>query len=189
MPYRLANASTLRGVSSFTHLQRLVVRGCRELTDDAVKPIVDCAELRELDLSFCALLTPKSCLGLSSSPTAQSLRSLSMVSLELLTDAALHYLARLSLTSLDVSQCDQLTDRGLHHLTTGPCALTLTTLHLSWLPNITGAALLDFADLRTGSRPRGRTGTTCGTTWERRRGRRERRRRRSWRRMRMGWWM
>ena len=148
--YRLANVRTLAQVSSFTALQRLVLRGCRELNDYAVGYVSHCRELRELDLSFCVLLTAEACNHLGASSTmVQSLRSLSLVSLELVTDVAMRHLAHLHLTSLDVSQCDQLTDRGLHHLTTGPCALTLTSLNLSWLPDITGAALLDFADLRT----------------------------------------
>ena len=64
--YRTLNSNGMLALSWLPHLRELNLRGCRELTDDAMSVINESLGcLQRLDLSFCPLLTDRAILNLA----------------------------------------------------------------------------------------------------------------------------
>ncbi|KFH48125.1 F-box/LRR-repeat protein-like protein [Hapsidospora chrysogenum ATCC 11550] len=141
------------------NLERLVLSGCAELTDQALEvmvhgtnpeidiltdvPVVPPRKLRHLDLSRCPLLTDVGVKALGH--LTPELEGLQLSRCRAITDAALEPILastpRLSL--LELEDLDQLTNTLLsEHLAKAPCAATLAHLSLSYCENIGDVGML-----------------------------------------------
>ncbi|KAI9166844.1 F-box/LRR-repeat protein 2 [Paramyrothecium foliicola] len=142
------NLSTAEAIFKTNNLQRLVLTGCAELTDQALKvmmhgidpeidiltdqPIVPPRKLRHLDLSRCNRLSDVGVKSLGH--LTPDLEGLQLSGCRLLTDAALIPILASTprLTHLELEDLEELSNTLLsEHLAKAPCANTLEHLSLS----------------------------------------------------------
>jgi F-box/leucine-rich repeat protein 2/20 len=140
-------------------LHRLVLAGCDDLTDAALKtilhgpdpeidiltnlPIVPPRKLRHLDLSRCTRLTSTGIQALAH--LVPHLQGLQLSGVTHLTDAGLEpVLATVPrLSHLEMEDCAELSNALLaHHLAKAPCAGTLEHLSVSYCANLSDAGVL-----------------------------------------------
>ncbi|KAI1757842.1 F-box domain-containing protein [Xylaria castorea] len=161
-------ASEIRGFDNFevakaifktNNLQRLILSGCDDLTDDVLKtmihglqpeidiltdrPIVPPRKLRHLDLSRCSQLTDRGVKALGH--LVPDLEGLQLNSCIELTDTALESVIASTprLTHLELEDLSELTnDLFSKHLAKAPCAAKLQHLSVSYCENIGNAGLL-----------------------------------------------
>ncbi|CAH0026831.1 unnamed protein product [Clonostachys rhizophaga] len=141
------------------NLERLVLSGCAELTDEALEvmlhgkdpemdiltdlPIVPPRKLRHLDLSRCSRLTDKGVKAIAH--LTPDLEGLQLSRCKLLTDAALEPILASTprLTHLELEDLEELTnDFLIEHLAKAPCAGRLEHLSLSYCENLGDAGML-----------------------------------------------
>lgn len=96
-------------------LKRLSLRGCRNVTDQALVQFAQlCTNIEELNVEECRQLSDSTCIALGSN--CHRLRRLRLASCTRMTNISLHALASgrcgAHLEHLDISWCDQITDDG-----------------------------------------------------------------------------
>lgn len=135
------------------NLERLIMSGCADLTDEALQtmihgidpeidiltdlPVVPPRKLRQLDLSNCAQLTDAGVKALAHQ--APNLTGLQLSGCKLLTDSALELILATTphLTLLELEDVQNLTNSLLSdHLIKAPCVKTLRNLSLGYCENI-----------------------------------------------------
>ncbi|CAD6442973.1 91201e6e-a02d-42f1-912b-697ae6a345e6 [Sclerotinia trifoliorum] len=140
-------------------LERLVLSGCTDITDNILKtmihgknpeldvftdaPLVPQRKLRHLDLSRCNRLTDVGVKSLAH--VCQGLEGLQLSGCLALTDSALEPVLATTprLTHLDLEDLIELTNNLLsNHLAKAPCAPTLQHLSLSYCENLGDAGML-----------------------------------------------
>ncbi|KHN96225.1 F-box/LRR repeat containing protein 2 [Metarhizium album ARSEF 1941] len=151
--------STAETIYNTNNLERLVLCGCVELTDDALKvmmqgtspeidiltdrPIVPPRKLRHLDLSRCNRLSSAGVKAIGYAvPELQGLR---LSGCKTLTDAALEPILASTprLTHLELEDLEDLTNALMsEHLARAPCADTLEHLSISYCENIGDVGML-----------------------------------------------
>ncbi|KFA63429.1 hypothetical protein S40285_00283 [Stachybotrys chlorohalonatus IBT 40285] len=148
-----------QAIFTANRLERLVLNGCAELTDDALKvmihgvdpeidlltdlPMVPPRKLRHLDLSRCGRLTDDGVKAIGH--LTPDLEGLQLSGCRLLTDAALMPILASTprLTHLELEDLDLLTNTLLsEHLAKAPCAQTLEHLSLSYCENLGDVGML-----------------------------------------------
>lgn len=153
------STATAEAIFETNHLERLVLRGCVELTDEALKtmvhgkdpqldvltdiPLVPARKWRHLDLSRCARLSDGGVKSLAH--LTPVLEGLQLSGCKSLSNAALEPILATSprLTHLDLEDMGELTNSILsEHLAKAPCASQLEHLSLSYCENIGDAGLL-----------------------------------------------
>lgn len=140
-------------------LERLVLSGCADITDQALKvmiigrepeidiltnlPVVPPRRLRHLDLSRCTRLTAVGVKSLAHQ--VPFLEGLQLSGCTGLTDAALEELLSTTphLTHLDLEELSQLTNNLLsEHLAKAPCASSLKHLSISYCEHLGDAGMI-----------------------------------------------
>ncbi|KAI1355822.1 F-box domain-containing protein [Xylaria sp. FL0043] len=148
-----------KAIFQTNNLRRLVLSGCSDFKDDALKtmlhglepeidiltdrPIVAPRKIRHLDLSRCPELTDRGVKTLGY--LAPELEGLQLNGCPELTDAALQPIiaSTPNLTHLEVEELSELTNDFLSkHLATAPCATKLEHLSVSYCEGIGDAGLL-----------------------------------------------
>jgi F-box/leucine-rich repeat protein 2/20 len=151
--------STAEAIFKTNNLQRLVLTGCMELTDQALKvmmqgvdpeidiltdqPVVPPRKLRHLDLSRCSRLSDVGVKAIGH--LAPELEGLQLSGCKLLTDLALIPILASTprLTHLELEDLEELTNTLLsEHLAKAPCANTLEHLSLSSCENLGDVGVL-----------------------------------------------
>ncbi|KAF7551574.1 hypothetical protein G7Z17_g4920 [Cylindrodendrum hubeiense] len=150
---------TAQVIFNTNNLERLVLSGCAELNDEALKtmvhgvdpeidiltdlPVVPPRNLRHLDLSRCIRLTDVGVKALGHQ--LPNLEGLQLSSCKLLTDTALEPILASTprLTHLELEDLENLTNTLLsEHLAKAPCAGTLEHLSLSYCENLGDTGML-----------------------------------------------
>jgi F-box/leucine-rich repeat protein 2/20 len=151
--------ATAESIYNTNRLERLVLSGCLELNDEALKimmhgvdpeidiltghPVVPPRRLRHLDLSRCIRLTNA---GLKAvGHVVPDLEGLQLSGCKSLTDAALEPVLASTprLTLLELEDLDEITNSLLsEHLAKAPCAANLEHLSLSYCENIGDLGML-----------------------------------------------
>lgn len=153
------NIATAQSIFTTNNLERLVLCGCIELTDEALKvmmhgvdpemdlltdrPLVPPRKLRHLDLSRCNRLSSVGVKAIGH--VAPSLEGLQLSGCKSLTDAALEPILASTprLTHLELEDLEELTNSLLsEHLAKAPCAATLEHLSLSYCEKISDVGML-----------------------------------------------
>ncbi|KAK1751725.1 hypothetical protein QBC47DRAFT_74708 [Echria macrotheca] len=153
------NRQLAQAIFETNNLERLVLAGCEELTDAALKimmhgvnperdiltdrPIVPPRKLRHLDLSRCSRLTNQGVKALGY--LVPELEGLQLNRISALTDAALEPILASTprLTHLDLEELSHLTNSLLsEHLAKAPCAPRLEHLSISYCENLSDAGML-----------------------------------------------
>ncbi|KAI0199676.1 RNI-like protein [Astrocystis sublimbata] len=148
-----------KAIFKTNNLERLVLSGCSDLTDDVLKtiihgsqpemdiltdrPIVPPRKLRHLDLSRCQQLTDRGIMALSH--LVPDLEGLQLNGCFELTDASLSsvVVSTPQLTRLEVEELSELTDDFFsRHLATAPCAIKLQRLSVSYCESVGNFGLL-----------------------------------------------
>ncbi|KAM4054715.1 F-box-like domain-containing protein [Hirsutella rhossiliensis] len=151
--------ATAQSIFTTNHLERLVLCGCVELTDEALKvmmhgvdpeidlltdrPIVPLRKLRHLDLSRCNRLSSVGVKAIGH--VTPDLEGLQLSGCKSLTDAALEPILASTprLTHLELEDLEDLTNSLLsEHLAKAPCAATLEHLSLSYCEKISDVGML-----------------------------------------------
>lgn len=151
--------STAEAIFNTNNLERLVLCGCVELTDDALKvmmqgidpeidilterPIVPARKLRHLDLSRCSRLSSAGVKAIGY--VVPELEGLQLSGCKSLTDAALEPILASTprLTHLELEDLEDLTNSLMsEHLARAPCADTLEHLSISYCENISDVGML-----------------------------------------------
>ncbi|KIE03004.1 F-box/LRR repeat containing protein 2, partial [Metarhizium majus ARSEF 297] len=151
--------STAETIYTTKNLERLVLCGCVELTDDALKvmmqgidpeidilterPIVPPRKLRHLDLSRCNRLSSAGVKAIGYA--VPELEGLQLSGCKTLTDAALEPILASTprLTHLELEDLEELTNALMsEHLAKAPCAETLQHLSISYCENISDVGML-----------------------------------------------
>ena len=133
---------------SFTALRHVNLRGCREVSEGAMRQLAN-VPLLSLDLSFCVLVDDEAIERLAEpyKPLHRSLTSLTLTADQLLTDGACQFLASFSsLSHLGLSQLPLLTDHGLIELQRGPACLSLCSIDVSWCERLVGDWLVGVGE-------------------------------------------
>jgi F-box/leucine-rich repeat protein 2/20 len=153
------NIAAAEAIFNTNNLERLVLRGCAELTDDALKvmihgrdpeldiltelPNVPPRKLRHLDLSRCTRLTDNGVKAMGH--LTPNLEGLQLSGCKSLTNSALEPVLASTprLTHLELEDLDELSNSLLsEHLAKAPCATTLEHLSLSHCENIGDVGVL-----------------------------------------------
>ncbi|KAF4456246.1 F-box LRR-repeat 2 [Fusarium albosuccineum] len=153
------NVATAEAIFKTNNLERLVLSGCAELNDDALKimvqgfepeidiltdhPIVPPRKLRHLDLSRCTRLTDAGVRALGH--LVPDLEGLQLSGCKLLNDGALEPILASTprLTHLELEDLENLTNSILsEHLAKAPCAASLEHLSLSYCENLGDTGML-----------------------------------------------
>ncbi|KAI2637404.1 RNI-like protein [Xylaria nigripes] len=148
-----------KAIFETNNLQRLMLSGCDDLTDDTFRtmiqglqpehdfltdiPIVPARKLRHLDLSRCSQLSNRSITVLSH--LVPDLEGLLLNNCNELTDAALEPIVASTprLTHLELEDLSELTNEFLSkHLAKAPCAAKLEHLSLSYCENVGDSGIL-----------------------------------------------
>lgn len=126
-----------------TQLEVLKIRGCKKITDAALKAVASqCPNLIELDVSQCHLLTSDGVMHLSE---MQNLEVLALGHLENISDASIVRICeRRKLKHIDVSFCERLTDATAFAL--AKC-LNMSTVMCHGLRGLTDAGVVAIAGL------------------------------------------
>ncbi|KJZ78941.1 hypothetical protein HIM_01714 [Hirsutella minnesotensis 3608] len=151
--------ATAESIFKTNNLERLVLCGCIELTDEALKvmmqgtdpeidilteqPVVPPRKLRHLDLSRCTRLSSMGVRAIGY--TAPGLEGIQLSGCKSLTDAALEPILASSprLTHLELEDLEDITNSLLsEHLVKAPCATTLEHLSLSYCEKIGDVGML-----------------------------------------------
>ncbi|KAF4505407.1 hypothetical protein G6O67_007361 [Ophiocordyceps sinensis] len=153
------NLATAQSIFNTNSLERLVLCGCVELTDEAFKimmhgvdpeidiltdrPVVPPRRLRHLDLSRCNRLSSVGVKAIGH--VTPDLEGLQLSGCKSLTDAALEPILASTprLTHLELEDLEHLTNSLLsEHLAKAPCAATLEHLSLSYCVKISDVGML-----------------------------------------------
>ncbi|RSL42839.1 hypothetical protein CEP53_011984 [Fusarium sp. AF-6] len=153
------NLAAAKAIFKTNNLERLVLSGCAELTDEALKvmihglepeidiltdqPIVPPRKLRHLDLSRCARLTDAGVKAMGH--LVPDLEGLQLSGCKLLNDGALESILASTprLTHLELEDLENLTNSILsEHLAKAPCADSLEHLSLSYCENLGDTGML-----------------------------------------------
>jgi len=153
------NRDVAEAIFKTNNLERLVLAGCDELSDNALRimiqgvnpefdilterPIVPHRKLRHLDLSRCSRLTTQGVKTLGY--MLPDLEGLQLNGVSTLTDAALEPILRSTpcLTHLELEDLSELTNSLLSgHLAKAPCAPRLKHLSISSCENLGDAGML-----------------------------------------------
>lgn len=153
------NMSTALAIFETNNLERLVLSGCAELTDAALKvmmhgndpeidiltniPVVPARKLRHLDLSRCGRLTDAGVKAMDS--LTPDLEGLQLSGCKALTDSALEPVLASTprLTHLELEDLEELTNTLFsEHLAKAPCIGTLEHLSISYCENIGDVGML-----------------------------------------------
>lgn len=153
------NVAAALSIFKANKLERLVLCGCVELTDEALKvmmhglnpdidlltnrPIVPSRRLRHLDLSRCTRLSSVGVKAIGYS--TPDLEGLQLSGCKSLTDEALQPILASTprLTHLELEDLEHLTNSLLsEHLAKAPCAATLEHLSLSYCEKISDVGML-----------------------------------------------
>ncbi|KAI2639738.1 RNI-like protein [Hypomontagnella submonticulosa] len=153
------NIGVAEAIYSTNNLERLVLSGCVDLDDEALKtmihgsqpevdiltdrPIVAPRKLRHLDLSRCSQLTSQAVGALGH--LVPDLQGLQLSGCTALTDAALQPILASTprLTHLELEELSELTNDILsEHLAKAPCAPKLEHLSVSYCENLSDAGML-----------------------------------------------
>ncbi|KAJ6789238.1 hypothetical protein PWT90_05082 [Aphanocladium album] len=153
------NLETAESIFETNNLERLVLSGCTDLTDEALqimmhgvdpeidiltdRPIAPPRKLRHLDISRCAHLTSAGVKAIGYA--TPDLEGLQLSGCKALTDAALEPVLASTprLTHLELEDLIELTNSVLsEHLVKAPCATTLEHLSLSYCENIGDVGVL-----------------------------------------------
>lgn len=153
------NLAAAKAIFKTNNLERLVLSGCAELTDEALQvmmhgvepeidiltdqPIVPPRKLRHLDLSRCARLTDAGVKALGH--LVPDLEGLQLSGCKLLNDGALESILASTprLTHLELEDLENLTNSILsEHLAKAPCADSLEYLSLSYCENLGDTGML-----------------------------------------------
>ncbi|PNP50997.1 hypothetical protein THARTR1_08618 [Trichoderma harzianum] len=151
--------ATAESIFNTNRLERLVLSGCAELNDEALKimmqgvdpeidiltghPVVPPRRLRHLDLSRCIRLTSAGVKAIGH--VVPDLEGLQLSGCKTLTDAALEPILASTprLTHLELEDLDEITNSLLsEHLAKAPCAGNLEHLSLSYCENIGDLGML-----------------------------------------------
>ncbi|KAL6832619.1 RNI-like protein [Trichoderma camerunense] len=151
--------ATAESIFNTNRLERLVLSGCAELNDEALKimmqgvdpeidiltghPVVPPRRLRHLDLSRCIRLTSAGVKAIGH--VVPDLEGLQLSGCKTLTDAALEPILGSTprLTHLELEDLDEITNSLLsEHLAKAPCAGNLEHLSLSYCENIGDLGML-----------------------------------------------
>ncbi|KAG5922790.1 hypothetical protein E4U42_005268 [Claviceps africana] len=151
--------STAESIFTTNNLERLVLCGCAELTDDALqvmmqgtdpefdiltgRPSVAPRKLRHLDLSRCVRLSSSGVRAVGYA--VPQLEGLQLSGCKSLTDAAVEPILASTprLTHLELEDLGQLTNSLMsNHLARAPCAETLEHLSISYCEGIGDAGML-----------------------------------------------
>ncbi|KAH6610362.1 hypothetical protein Trco_000382 [Trichoderma cornu-damae] len=151
--------ATAESIYSTNRLERLVLSGCAELDDEALKvmmqgvdpeidiltghPMVPPRRLRHLDLSRCIRLTNAGVKAIGHA--VPELEGLQLSGCKSLTDAALEPILASTprLTHLELEDLDEVTNSLLsEHLAKAPCAGNLEHLSLSYCENVGDLGML-----------------------------------------------
>lgn len=100
-------------------LEHLGLQDCQKLTDDALRNVsMGLANLKSINLSFCAGVTDS---GLKHLAKMATLRELNLRSCDSISDLGMAFLAEggSRIMSLDVSFCDKIGDQALVHISQG----------------------------------------------------------------------
>lgn len=153
------NLAAAESIFKTNNLERLVLCGCIELTDDALKvmmhgidpeidiltdrPVVPPRKLRHLDLSRCNRLSSAGVRAIGH--VTPDLEGLQLSGCKALTDAALEPVLASTprLTHLELEDLEDITNSLLsEHLAKAPCAATLEHLSLSYCENVGDVGML-----------------------------------------------
>jgi F-box/leucine-rich repeat protein 2/20 len=153
------NLEVAQAIFETNRLEKLILNGCCEITDEALKtmitgrdpeidiltdlPLVPPRKLRHLDLSHCTQLSSVGLQILNS--MVPSLEGLQLSGCTALTDTALIGLLATTpqLTHLDIEDLGELTNNILsEHLAKSPCASTLEYLTISNCENLGDSGML-----------------------------------------------
>lgn len=153
------NTDVALALFNTNNLERLVLSGCEELTDNALRtmihghepeidilterPIVPARKLRHLDLSRCTRLSNAGVSALGH--LVPDLEGLQLTGITALTDAALEPILTSAprLTHLELEDLSNLTNSLLsEHLAKAPCAPILTHLSVSYCESIGDSGML-----------------------------------------------
>ena len=153
------NIDLAQAIFRTNNLERLVLSGCTELDDEALKvmmhgadpeidiltdlPVVPPRKLRHLDLSRCSRLTDAGVKSMGH--LTPDLEGLQLSRCRSLTDAALEPVLASTprLTHLELEDLEQLTNTLLsEHLAKAPCATKLEHLSLSYCENLGDVGML-----------------------------------------------
>ena len=153
------DVATAQAIFSTNNLERLVLCGCIELTDEALKimmhgvdpevdiltdlPIVPPRKLRHLDLSRCNRLSSSGVRAVGH--VTPELEGLQLSGCKSLTDAALEPILASTprLTHLELEDLEDITNNLLsEHLARAPCAETLEHLSISYCESISDVGML-----------------------------------------------
>ncbi|KAL7937656.1 RNI-like protein [Trichoderma chlorosporum] len=161
--------ATAESIFRTNQLEKLVLSGCAELNDEALKimmqgvepeidiltghPVVPPRRLRHLDLSRCIRLTNAGVKAVGH--VVPDLEGLQLSGCKTLTDAALEPILASTprLTHLELEDLDEITNSLLsEHLAKAPCADNLEHLSLSYCENIGDLGMLPVMQKCTGLR-------------------------------------
>ncbi|RYP90452.1 hypothetical protein DL770_003425 [Monosporascus sp. CRB-9-2] len=153
------NLDVAQAIFETNNLERLVLNGCVELNDEALKamihgrdpevdiltnrPIAPPRKLRHLDLSRCSQLTSRGVEALGH--FVPELEGLQLNGCRVLTDSALEPILATTprLTHLELEDLSELTNEILsEHLAKAPCASRLEHLSVSYCENLGDAGML-----------------------------------------------
>ncbi|TQV94600.1 hypothetical protein V2A60_005629 [Cordyceps javanica] len=153
------NVETAESIFTTNNLERLVLSGCADLSDEALKimmhgvdpeidiltdrPIAPPRKLRHLDVSRCTRLTSAGVKAIGYA--TPQLQGLQLSGCKTLTDAALEPILASTprLTHLELEDLAELTNSILsEHLVKAPCAASLQHLSLSYCENIGDVGVL-----------------------------------------------
>ncbi|ORY70129.1 uncharacterized protein BCR38DRAFT_454995 [Pseudomassariella vexata] len=153
------NIEVAQAIFDTNRLERLVLNGCVELTDDALRtmvhgtkpeidiltdrPVVPARKLRHLDLSRCRHLTDRGVAALGY--LVPELEGLQLSGCTALTDSALEPILATTpyLTHLELEDLSELTNSILsEHLAKAPCAAKLEHLSVSYCESLSDAGML-----------------------------------------------
>lgn len=153
------NLETAASLFATNNLERLVLSGCADLTDEALqimmhgtdpeidiltdRPIVPARKLRHLDISRCTRLTSAGVKAIGYA--TPDLEGLQLSGCKTLTDAALEPILASTprLTHLELEDLGELTNALLaEHLVKAPCAASLEHLSLSYCESIGDVGVL-----------------------------------------------
>ncbi|KAF4984041.1 hypothetical protein FZEAL_699 [Fusarium zealandicum] len=153
------NVATAEAIFKTNNLERMVLSGCDELNDEALRvmvqgvepeidiltdrPMVPCRKLRHLDLSRCTRLTDAGMKALSH--LVPDLEGLQLSGCKLLNDGALEGILASTprLTHLELEDLENLSNSILsEHLAKAPCAASLEHLSLSYCESLGDTGML-----------------------------------------------
>ena len=149
---RSSPSSLNRSFPSSLIIESVNLSFCTSITDEAVKFISMCPNLRELILINCLLLTNNTAKYISNGAAAATIQKIDLTFCSKITDLCGSYLASCpNLKKLDLTQC-KLTNKTIEYLSLGPARTSLEDLCFFKCTQMTNEAvilLLNFPMLRS----------------------------------------